>query len=187
MALKNNHDAAVLLNGAFSKHHTQRSYRKSRGLLFLDIFQTSNPVEGFRTIDLYGIEPFTLVLFLNGNLYECRWDGNRKYSLQLDAAKACIWSSATLYDNEAQRAKQDSFYGHLKKFPVPDRDAILEFHRHESMDDSQNDALRTLSISTIALTPQKATFTYFDLVQNTTAIAGFEPQKAHAKTGSLYV
>jgi uncharacterized protein with NRDE domain len=40
IALKSAGDAAVLLNGAFAKHQLQPAYRRSRGLVFLDIVRS---------------------------------------------------------------------------------------------------------------------------------------------------
>ncbi|MGL1516782.1 hypothetical protein ACSTH5_23445, partial [Vibrio parahaemolyticus] len=49
----------------------------------------------FSTILLNNIEPFTLVLFVNGFLHVCRWDGLNKYIAQLDEKRPHIWSSVT--------------------------------------------------------------------------------------------
>ncbi|MGL1516781.1 NRDE family protein, partial [Vibrio parahaemolyticus] len=38
IALKENGDVAILLNGAFENHIPAYPYRRSRGLIFLDIF-----------------------------------------------------------------------------------------------------------------------------------------------------
>src|SRR5215203_4046611 len=52
--------SAVLLNGAFDKHIQAPSYRKSRGLILLDILASHDLLQTFQTIDLENIEPFTL-------------------------------------------------------------------------------------------------------------------------------
>ena len=76
IALHENGNAAVLLNGAFEKHDPLPPFRKSRGLIFLNIISQEKPVRYFQQADLLQIEPFTLVIAENNNLYECRWDGN---------------------------------------------------------------------------------------------------------------
>jgi uncharacterized protein with NRDE domain len=47
----------VLLNGAEEKHTIKLSYRKSRGLIVLDIIGNVSPRDFWNTIDLDGIEP----------------------------------------------------------------------------------------------------------------------------------
>src|SRR4051812_16770614 len=64
--------AAVLLNGAFIKHAPGGSYRKSRGLVLLDIVASHDALLSWQRIDLENIEPFTVVLWCNGQLYEGR-------------------------------------------------------------------------------------------------------------------
>src|ERR1700757_4309994 len=43
IAMKSNGDAAVLLNGAFQKHERLPVYRKSRGLIFVEIIKAISP------------------------------------------------------------------------------------------------------------------------------------------------
>jgi hypothetical protein len=69
----------VLLNGGFKKHIPSSAYKRSRGLVLLEILQAVMHVQYFKQMDLGEIEPFTLVLLENNHLYECRWDGSKKY------------------------------------------------------------------------------------------------------------
>jgi hypothetical protein len=69
IALKDNGDALVLLNGAFIKHLRKPPYRRSRGLVLLDVIKAEDPGQCFNEMDLEGIEPFTLVLFTKGALW----------------------------------------------------------------------------------------------------------------------
>ncbi|MGK4569406.1 NRDE family protein [Flavobacterium sp. 3HN19-14] len=69
----------VLLNGAAEKHEVKPPYRKSRGLIVLDIISGKSPFESWKQIDLDNIEPFTLILFEKRTfLYRLRWDGLQK-------------------------------------------------------------------------------------------------------------
>ena len=106
VALKRSADAGVLLNGAFVKHRRQAKYRRSRGLVFLDILRAESPLQEFGLLRLDGIEPFTLVLFVQEQLFECRWDGAKKYVDELETHRPHIWSSVTLYD-EAVRVERE--------------------------------------------------------------------------------
>ena len=68
-AADENNNIGVLLNGAFEKHIRSSYYRKSRGLILLDIMSADSPYTEFCRIDLYEIEPFTLILYQNESLY----------------------------------------------------------------------------------------------------------------------
>jgi len=109
IAVNENGNTAVLLNGAFNKHAPFSAYRKSRGLILLDIIRANLPATYFSKIDLSGIEPFTVIIVEAGNLFECRWNGIRKFCKRLEITHAYIWSSATLYDNEVKRKREQWF------------------------------------------------------------------------------
>src|SRR5688500_11806628 len=110
--------AAVLLNGAFEKHHPSPPYRKSRGLIFLELLSSRDLLLSFQSMDFHKIEPFTIISWNGTALYELRWDAERKYNLQLDPAKPYMWSSATLYDEQVM-AKRVSWFNEWKqKYPA---------------------------------------------------------------------
>lgn len=85
----------VLLNGASEKHLLKKSYKKSRGLIVLEIIASNSPISEWETIYLSGIEPFTLVLFQEEKLYQLRWNEINKETVLLDASQNHIWSSST--------------------------------------------------------------------------------------------
>src|SRR3954469_25167844 len=62
IALNENGNLAVLLNGGFKKHVSEPPYRKSRGLVFLDIIKHTSPAKYFLDVDLFKIEPFTIII-----------------------------------------------------------------------------------------------------------------------------
>jgi len=173
IALHNNGNAAVLLNGAFMAHVPEPPYNKSRGLIFLDVISNELPVQKFLQIDLLNIEPFTLVVFENDSLYECRWDGSRKYHKQLNKNKHHIWSSATLYNEQTVKKREQWFAEWLNKNPTPSMQDILHFHQFAGEGDTQNDLLMnrnnnmlTVSVTGIELNNKKATMHYIDLKDN---------------------
>jgi uncharacterized protein with NRDE domain len=92
----------VLLNGANEKHVAGLNYRKSRGLIVLDIIGNVSPRDYWNTIDLDRIEPFTIVLFQDQELFQLRWNGADKEAIKLDANEN-IWSSSTLYPKSQRR------------------------------------------------------------------------------------
>jgi hypothetical protein len=174
IALHENSNAAVLLNGAFKKHDPLPPYNKSRGLIFLDIISQERPVMHFHQIDLLQIEPFTLIILENNNLYECRWDGNRKYCLQLKKHRPYIWSSATLYDKEVVKKREQWFANFLNNNLHPTQKDILEFHQFTGDGDCNNDLVMkrdelftTVSITSMLLTAERGSMKYLDLKKHT--------------------
>jgi uncharacterized protein with NRDE domain len=81
----------VLLNGAEESHQCNPPYRRSRGLIVLDLFSTESAIGAWETIALENVEPFTIVLFQDQQLYQLRWDGIRKTVQNLNAEGNHIW------------------------------------------------------------------------------------------------
>jgi uncharacterized protein with NRDE domain len=174
-------NAAVLLNGAFVKHVSKPPYRKSRGLIFLDIISHAQPEFCFLGINLDDIEPFTLVLFIGGFLFEARWDGNQKHVIQLDEKDTYIWSSATLYTPGIINKRKQWFEKWLLENPHPTATSIFNFHRFAGDDDNtnsilmnRNDEMLTVSITGIDIRLDAATMQHFDLKENTHALKSLQ-------------
>ena len=172
ISLCNNGNAGVLLNGAFTKHERRENYTRSRGLIFLDIMDNVRPLHAFLKTSLAGIEPFTLVLWQQNNLYECRWDANdRKHCLPLKNYRPYIWSSSTLYDDEIRKRRELWFVKWLNQHPVPTREEIFEFHHFAGDGDKKNDLFMnrdgkvfTVSITNIELDAQRGIMSYTDVI-----------------------
>jgi uncharacterized protein with NRDE domain len=176
IALHENGNAAVLLNGAFEKHVPVPPYRKSRGKIFLNIIADQRPVRHFHQLNLDRIEPFTLVLLEKDTLYECRWDGNKKHYQQLKKHRPYIWSSATLYQKSVVEKREQWFADFLNRNPHPTQKDILEFHQFSGDGDMHNDLLMeregayaTVSITSMLLTEDRGSMKYLDLKDNNLA------------------
>ncbi|MEO8534789.1 MAG: NRDE family protein [Flavobacterium sp.] len=167
-----NGTVVVLLNGGITKHQVQFSYRRSRGLIALDVICSDSPKDFWSTINLEDIEPFTLVLYQEKKLYELIWDGLTKISRQLDETQNHIWSSVTLYPEEIRKKRSGWFFNFLKEkneiYPLD----MLGFHRNTEDDDSENgliinreNTLKTLSITQVVIAQNKSVIGYHDLVQ----------------------
>jgi len=177
IALHNNGNAMVLLNGAFRKHVSQPSYRKSRGLIFLDIFDSEEPVHTFESINLSGIEPFTLVIWYNCTLWETRWDGYEKSITPLPVDLPRIWSSVTLYDDEVIARRKMWFTRWLKEIRYKTAENIRLFHEFGGDGDdfinlrmNRNGILQTVSITGIEIMPTKAIMHYKDIMGNVVSV-----------------
>lgn len=173
IAMDNHGRAMVLLNGANLKHAHRPPYRKSRGLIFLDLFDSPDVIAAVNTIDLENIEPFTLVYFdsIGNRLRDLRWDGQNKSAAELPTSSPHLWSSVTLYDEEVRSRRQRWFSDWLREQPSPDQDDILKFHESAGEGDETTDLvmrrggiLRTLSITSVKLSPNKSSMYYKDLL-----------------------
>lgn len=176
IVMKENGDAAVLLNGAFICHKAEPPYRLSRGIILLDIISTERPSVTFTKINLHDIEPFTLVLFEKNCLYEFRWDGAEKYCRQLNVNRPYIWSSATLYDGFVIKKREQWFASFLNNHTIPTQQDILNFHRFTGDGDQQTDLLMTkdgmystVSITSILLTKDRGCIKYMDIKNNSSS------------------
>lgn len=163
----------VLLNGASEKHTVKSSYRKSRGLIVLDLISRLSPKDFWREINLENIEPFTLVLFQDNELFQLRWDGKDKDCITLDSKKNHVWSSVTLYPKDIRENRTDWFHSFLDSNSIVSETEMLQFHRHTENDNPENglvinrkDELKTLSITQSVTEMNKVAILHYDLTAN---------------------
>lgn len=164
-------NVAVLLNGGIVKHKPKFSYRKSRGLIALDIIADASPKDFWQQINLEDIEPFTLVLFQHSMLYELIWDGLEKRTRPLDESQNHIWSSVTLYSAEVRKERAFWFVDFLQDKKEISASEMLSFHQNTKREDSENglvinreNTLKTLSVTQAIIQQNKGTMQYYDLV-----------------------
>jgi hypothetical protein len=127
------------------------------------------PVVDWQLMDLKNVEPFTLIVWSECNLFELVWDGTKKYRKMVDASVAYIWSSSTLYDMTAKSNREEWFYNWMAMKPPVSKRSVLNFLI--SVNDSQNgfiinrkEKMKTLSYSFIEFSNSDfASFDYFDL------------------------
>lgn len=162
---------AVLLNGAEEKHHHRNNYRRSRGLILLDIFDSENVVEAWQKIDLENIEPFTVVLFYKYRLYQLQWNEIEKSCKEMKTNTAHIWSSATLYSKEIRSRRKQLFTNHIEKSNYSSQE-ILDFHQFKdenNLDNTivikRNEFLKTVSITQFQIEKGKIETLYIDLFE----------------------
>jgi hypothetical protein len=167
--------AIVFLNGGFVRHTPQPPYRKSRGLVLLDLLHAGDPFTCFQSISLHGIEPFTAVIWNNGQLFECRWDAQQKHHISLNASVPHIWSSATLYDPVVIKKRKSWFSAWLQKNRHPSQHDILHFHQFTGDGDAHNDLrmnrnghVFTVSVTSLEIANDSMRMHYLDLKNNNT-------------------
>ena len=170
-AAADNGVVAVLLNGAFKKHIAQPPYRKSRGLILLEIIEADQPHSFFTTLNLDEIEPFTVVLYQCNLLYELRWDGTGKHEKQLDISGNYIWSSSTLYTDEIIEKREHLFQQFIHTPACITATAIYDFHASNN-EDAENGfvidrqtGMKTFSITQAVVNDIAINFLHSDLLQ----------------------
>ena len=168
-AVAENGTVLVLLNGADEKHQLKPSYRKSRGLIVLDLISSNSPIEEWNLIDLSDIEPFTIVLFQNKELYQLRWNEVEKATLNLDVNQRHIWSSSTLYPKEIREHRAEIFQNFIISNDIS-AEKLFQFHRYAKEDDQENgliinrnNEMKTLSITQTIIQENKIVLSYHDL------------------------
>jgi uncharacterized protein with NRDE domain len=175
---------AVLLNGAFVKHIAKPPYRKSRGLVLLEIIALEDPVSFFNKDNLEGIEPFTVILYQPGQLYELRWDGNKTHQRLLDITGNYIWSSATLYTDEVIEQRRNLFDSFIERKESPSAASVFDFHNNNH-DDEENGfiinrktGMKTFSITQAIAEPEQIHFLHTDLLQHQNFEAAMQVDKS---------
>lgn len=131
----------ILLNGALEKHHAQPPYRKSRGLIVLELMENDEVKYAWDESNLDNIEPFTLVYFSEDSFYQFQWNGIQKTTQHLNITEPKIWSSATLYPSNVRDARKDWYRLFLEQFPNPSPQQLMEFHRNAGQHDPENGLL----------------------------------------------
>ena len=164
-------NCAILLNGAEEKHHHRNDYRKSRGLILLDIFDSKDVINEWDAIDLDNIEPFTIVLFYQQELFQLRWNEIEKTKVKLSNTQHHIWSSSTLYSKEIREHRQFLFNQHLKNSNYTTNE-ILDFHQFKDEEDlnntiviKRNEHLKTVSITQFTIENTQIELNYIDLYE----------------------
>ncbi len=164
-----------LLNGAFERQERQLPYRISRGIMVMDFFDSPHANLFFEQYNFKGIEPFTLITYDNGQLFDFRWDGVQTHLLELDISKPHIWSSATLYDEGMQQKRKEWFAEWLNGRTDFSRMAILALHKEggegnpsiDFMMNRYNYLVQTVSITQVVSTNTIRQMFYHDLITNT--------------------
>ena len=169
VGVNENGSVIILLNGGFQTHIREKSYRKSRGLIVTELLTKEMPVVEWSLMDMDGIEPYTLIIFDDGNLFQLVWDGAEKHRMLLENDKPYLWSSATLYDSSAQQIRNDLFQNWIAMSPPITKLTVLNFLKSFENKEigflmNRNDSVQTLSYSFIELLDDKeAVMSYYDL------------------------
>ena len=163
----------ILLNGGFESHEKKKFYRKSRGLIVKELLLSAMPVIEWSIMDMDGIEPYTLIVAADKNLFRLVWDGEKKHRINLDTDQPHIFSSSTLYNAQARASRQDLFENWIAMKPPVTKLSLLDFFNTST--DKQNgfiidrdEKIKTLSYTFLEIDPQVfAVMDYYNLLNYT--------------------
>ena len=134
IALSEKERLVCLLNGAYEGHVSKEVYAYSRGLVVKKILEAENAKWAIEDIELYGVEPFTLIAVdwsFMPICIELIWDGVKK-DIRILSHGSKIWSSSTLYDKKVKAERESWFQDFEVEFPEPEFKEILGFHQNEN-------------------------------------------------------
>ena len=165
-------NVAILLNGAFQKHESNSSYKKSRGIILLELAKSKNILQAFHNYNFSGIEPFQLLVYSQKELFRLLWDGNSKHEILLNRNENYLLSSRTLYNDEMIQERENIFRKFQRSENMNSKD-ILNFHKTHQIENEPNvdktikENFITVSITQFIISKENTEFSYLDLVENT--------------------
>lgn len=160
-----------LLNGGFTAHKRETSYRMSRGVIVTDLLTAGDAVAAIEAYDFNGIEPFTIILVdwsKTLQLYELVWDGTEAHFEEKPVAPH-IWSSSLLYSEAIKNKRKKWFSEFIFNNLNPSEAALLHFHKTAGEGDAttnlimDREVVKTKSITQVSLCSEATTMRYEDL------------------------
>ena len=164
---------ASLLNGGTERHEHNPPYRHSRGLVIPALFKYKSFIEFYTGFDFEGLEPFTLLVFEHGNIYELIHNENATRFQSLDSEKPFIYSSSTLYSDSRIQERKLKFLEWFFLTDQIDQQKILDLHRQFRFEKEADQSLipaghilKTVSITSVVKGNDKLRMDYFDVVND---------------------
>ena len=126
-----------------------------------------------RYFEFDGIENCTLILFVDGQLHECIWDGKEINVTRLDESKRYIWSSVTLYDDAMIMERKQWFEEFITTNPSPSQQHIIDFQTNTGKGNdlyglkmNRGNLMLTVSITSAEITEENTLLQYIDCLKN---------------------
>ncbi len=167
IAMANNRNVAFILNGGKEKHKRKLPYKYSRGRIILNLLGSHRPVEYLTETSFKGVEPFTLVTYLDEVLRELVWDGETTALTVVPLDTMKMWSSSTLYAPEVKAARLEMLQN-MPKEVLDSNENIKAWHQKRKDDGGLLyegiPQVATVSTSQLVLKETQGFFEYDDLL-----------------------
>ena len=119
-----------ILNGAFVPHQRKKQYAMSRGMMALAYFDYKDAESFLNQFNFDGMEPFTMILYHQGDFREIKWDESDLHVRQLSTTDVYLWSSATLYTHDWWVSRSVEFQEFIAR-QTPDQLGIMDYHKKQ--------------------------------------------------------
>lgn len=175
----------ILLNGGFEKHQVGGPYLKSRGVIVKELLGVAMPVVDWMLMDMENIEPYTLIVWADNNLFQLVWDGTDKHRIRLATDTPYLWSSSTLYNNKIKTYRRELFENWMATAPAISKASVFDFFNTVADNENgfiinRNEGIKTLSYSFVELTDEAALMNYLDLQSLTDKVTSIDLKKKAA-------
>lgn len=164
-----------VLNGGFTFHERKPPYKKSRGLIMINLLYAHDITFELKNTNWVGIEPFTLIIIewdTELSLLEFVWDGTETHFREMDI-KPHIWSSSSLFSEEMKKERRRWFDEFTRDKNNFEPESIWRFHTEggELNDDygyiMDRGFVKTTSITQIRKTENEVEMIFKDRKRNT--------------------
>lgn len=173
IGISENGRAAGLLNGGKKDHTHNPPYKHSRGLVIPEYFKFSGFMDFYENYAFDGLEPFTLLAFEDGTIYEAVLDEDGINYRTLPAEKPFIYSSTTLYTEKSRSARKMNFMEWYLLTRDVNQAEVLKMHNKFRFEDELDKSkvpgghiLRTVSITSVTHAANAMQMNYLDLVND---------------------
>lgn len=162
IATNTRNKTACLLNGAYKKHQRALPYKRSRGHYVVEAFMYDTFSKFTEKVNLYNIEPFTLIFIENAAPQVLVWDGMEKHYTMLNKNIPQMWSSSTLYSEEEHYKKTFFFKNAIDETGINETQ-LLHIHglKEKTPFILDKPHMRTVSISQIISKNNEITLNYY--------------------------
>lgn len=170
-----------LLNGGFTAHKREESYRISRGIIVTNLLRCQNAKSEIKNYDFSNIEPFTIILIeweKGLQIFEFVWDGSSVH-FQEKPIEPQIWSSSLLFTAPMKLKREKWFAEFLLTKVQPSEDDLINFHKTTGDGNKNSDLVidrgfvKTKSITQVIMHDDLGSMKYADLETSQITIINF--------------
>lgn len=159
--------AVGLMNGGFEPHIPSPPYKHSRGLVVTGFHRFNGVKDFMERFNMFGLEPFTLVIRNEAGLHQIVWTGDRSEYFALDPLSPHLFMSNQLYSKPVQEDRKKVWKVFLENNPSPSPSDLWELHRSKNFILDRPE-VGTTGTSQCIFLPEEKKFLYAGIESNIT-------------------